>query len=791
MTAVAERLTRDDLLRLARSDRPWAFLGPGARALDLAPEDAALRFLVAANLGRVGLRSLAIEQLDRLGSDAAGHPDVIALRRALNGLPDDRIDPARRAAAARANLARLGARLFGEAPLPAWENVSAGVEVFAACDGNIVRRPVGAPLSGAIGLMDARGQAGATDLAPLRASPVPTLLEGFDPPWLFLELCRATAPNALGYAPTIDVVQASPFDLLDGLSLADMPELEQPRVRVWAGPDAGDRLGRAIDLAPDAAPPRACFVTAGIRSRVAPPIDAALRAAHARHESSIAEASARAVRAYAELARDGWRRRFDAGASGRAPMRLLVCSSLHSTYVQHAARDLADAARRAGHAAELVIEPDRWTRLSSLAYWRRFDAFRPDLVVLINYTRRDLRSAMPDGVPFVCWTQDPMPHLLDPAAGAAQGPLDFIAGHTFPELYDRFGFPPERALSFPLVASASKFHDGPIEPALRDRVACDIALITNHGETPAQLHDRLCREASGEPAVVALFGRLRPEIESIVARGLSTPVRACVEQACESAMRAAFPHAPPETLARIVRMYAFPLADRLLRHRAARWAADVCARRGWSFKIFGKGWEHAGDLARFHAGSLAHGEELRAAYASARLQLHISLGTMLHQRCIEIALSGGFPAAMLIGDACELTHTDARDALARHGVAREPDGSALLRTADHPELLRLTDQRRRLALAPRDDGDRFRIPAWQTDYLARNSFQVRDASDPWFFGEFDRACFWDQASLEALAERATDSEWRNAAIARFRDRARTLTHDAFLARLLAFIRDRV
>src|SRR4051812_16397801 len=94
----AQSLTRDDVLRLGQAGRPWEFLGVAARALDQAPGDQGLRFLVAANLARLGLGTLAREQLEALPREAMGHPDVAALAGAIGSLPSDVVTGASRVA---------------------------------------------------------------------------------------------------------------------------------------------------------------------------------------------------------------------------------------------------------------------------------------------------------------------------------------------------------------------------------------------------------------------------------------------------------------------------------------------------------------------------------------------------------------------------------------------------------------------------------------------------------------------------------------------------------------------
>ena len=99
------------------------------------------------------------------------------------------------------------------------------------------------------------------------------------------------------------------------------------------------------------------------------------------------------------------------------------------------------------------------------------------------------------------WVQDAMPHQLDRRVGEAMGELDFVAGNLRTELFWRFAYPQDRALDGPIVASGAKFHDGPVTDEQRSRLACDVAYVSHHSETPAAMHSRKLGEASTSPGL--------------------------------------------------------------------------------------------------------------------------------------------------------------------------------------------------------------------------------------------------------------------------------------------------
>ena len=121
----------------------------------------------------------------------------------------------------------------------------------------------------------------------------------------------------------------------------------------------------------------------------------------------------------------------------------------------YAMRDLLAGFERAGHRVRLVMEDDDHKQLTTISYLKLISEFEPELVVIINHGRDEYPHAIPANVPCVVWIQDKMKHLFEPDAGARMGELDFAVGAFRAECVQVCGYPAERFLFSPILASAA------------------------------------------------------------------------------------------------------------------------------------------------------------------------------------------------------------------------------------------------------------------------------------------------------------------------------------------------
>lgn len=787
-------ISRDELVRLARSAAPWDVLPLLVQAASACPGDTEIALLAVRALARLGLVTPARELLEAIPAGAGGAAELAA---SLPQGEPDALPASRRIVICRANVAALAARgVDVGAEVERWAAHAGGVRMFRATDGNVVRRSS----DGAwVRLRNEVGEAKRIrfDHRPGAAvgdpdAPPPQYIEGLDPPWAFQRIFEATPPGPDGYAPPITVVQAGVEELLDGLSLVDLRrELADPRVRLFVGADASARLLAHLRG-------RSSYAIRGehralptLRQAATPPVAETLATAVAEqareHERLVGRVEAR----YAGRDRAWWARRFGEAQVGGAPLRVLVPTCRYTTFVRHSAEDLVAALGAAGCDARLVIEPDDHTRLASLTYLRAFDEFEPDLVVLVNYTRAQFANAAPLNVPFVCWIQDAMAHLFDPRLGAAQGDLDFLAGNIFADLTAKFGYPAARTMLMPVVASARKFHPGPVADEARSRFACEIAYVGHQSETPEAMRDRLAlacgSNAAAKRAIAAMFG----PVQSLAHDAMRGPVHAGLTEIVRGALRAGGGGEPDDRLVSLLMTQAaLPLADRMIRHQTLAWAADAAERRGWRLRVFGRGWGKHPRFGRFAQGAIEHGDDLRACYQTACAHLHVSINALLHQRVLECALSGGLPLCRLHFDELYAARTRAWIDAFRRAQPSYYDaerGRECHPIADHPELMRFM----RLAQLMDQPTD---WAAWKDDAwgeAVRAGGPRDDQLLLWLLADASETTFRSAEELERRVERAVERpRWRENAGAMIRRRALDrLTHDVFARRLIGFVRE--
>lgn len=809
--APTSSLTRADLLTLGRSASPWNFIPLAYLGLKAAPQDLELRFLLAAAYTKIGLRTPAVEHLAIIQQALLDHAAVQSLVQVAEQLIADTICTEALKKVAMANLeATAGpARDCLKEVVASWASALASRQHFRTTSGDIVWRTSAGwsrllPSREAIAKLDVAKVIGpATAMAPT------CTIEGLDPPWALLRLHRELAPTSLGYQPMLQVVQASPEQALDGLMSADLRQvLSDPRVRLFIGPSAGSQLASHVErrtwAGVDACGPVLRMPTCD--PLVEPTPDAiqasALRAMSETTSKLVTINHARA----AALPEDHFARRLAQARSGGQPLRVLLITSRYTTFIQYAMADLARALGNANCEVRTLIEPDAHSVMSPLAYSQEIHDHPPELVILSNYLRAHLKSHLPPQIPFAMWLQDGMPHLMSETAGKSIGPRDMIFGNVPDLMFVRHRYPRWSALRHVTPANVAKFNTRPIDPVLRQRLTCDLAYVSHHGPSPAELHAQLASTSSDARVFEALFPLVLREAETALGSGPITPRLIGLTR---DLLEREFPDQLP-SLQAIVHSYVLPIADRHFRHQTLTWASELAAQHGWKLHIYGCGWDAHPTLARYAKGELAHGDALRAAYASASAHLQVSMHTVMHQRVFECALSGGFPLCRLQSDDLSfLQYRAAAETARAYALNRQPPDAVDEQTPpDHgyrwhgfsalgSDAGRAYSQmRNRLDIPLSGNPPMLWLHGAHVERISSNPEAPIDGSEFDFctlLGDPAAHLFHSRSQLESrINALLSDSEARAARIADLAARARAhATHDSLATKVLAHMQQQL
>lgn len=803
--APAGRVSRAQIVAMGRQGSPWEYVGMALAALRVAAEDHEIRFLLAAAYGRLGLRTAAIEQIERLPAEVQGDGNVMALRVAMEGLGGDRVGVDELVRTARKGVEAIRGREVGAIELgpffEEWVKRVAQREHFRTRGGDLVWRAPGdatgwGRFAGqremAAGLMLEHGGTGGRPGYP------PTyLVEGLDAPWVFARIYDATGRTADGHEAIVMLAQEDGVEFVEGLGQEDMSgRLGDARVRMFVGAGAGERVaafvGERVERGVRAVGPAITVPTTG--RRIAPTPAEIVAGAIERARGLNAELSGRVERMYAERTRAGWAERFAEARAGGEALRVMVTTSRYSTFLRHSAADLCAGLEEIGCRTRLFMEPDDHSLNEAAGDLRAMAEFGPDLVVVPNYLRGHLGGAYGVSVPMVAWVQDSMPHLMDARAGGSVGEMDFVVGNITEDMFQKYGYPRGRALGAPMAASVGKFHAGAVAEGAGARHECEIAYVSHHSETPEAMLRRRLAEVGNAPALTrALTGvleRLKVETERGIGEGPLMPrIRGMVMEELARAGVAT----EEAVLAQVMSVVAMPLADRLVRHRTLEWAAEMAREKGWRMNLYGRGWEGHPTLGSMARGELEHGEDLRACYQRARVHLHVSVHTAIHQRVFECAMSGGLAVCRLMAD--DLSHLEYLAGMkgARLGPPAVCDawrtaGTSAYRylgyrTAETEEGRRWVDLMERMGLGRPEF-------AWlngiHAERLARSAEEEIDGEGRSIWDLWPDAAavmFHDRGTMREVLTRAVeDSAWREEMSGAMGERAREKVSYAALAR---------
>ncbi len=493
--------------------------------------------------------------------------------------------------------------------------------IAAAADGiTLGTGSAGAVTPLACRLSPAAAAAAAAQLCPTAAYTDPVLVAGEDQGWLWDRLYRLPCRSHPGHRPPLFLAVADLERLWLLLHVHDWRDLmADPRVQLFAGPDAADHFGRS--LADDWAvqwPARWATVDAAVWP-AGVTMDTLFAAASAARSRSLQALVAAHAAAPPPLA-------------GR-PLRVLGFTSRYTTFLQHSMRDWLAAFAALGHVTRLQIERADHESDNTLLMAAASADFRPDLIVLIDHFRDEF-VGLPPGVPVVMWVQDRLPHIYTPAAGPRQGRLDYALGYGRLELTRRCGFPATRFLPAMVGVNEARFAADPLPPDVLAPHRCDVSFVS-HATAPAEQLVRAAMARATDPADRRVIDEVFQQLRAVYDAGDSIDsghlLRRLIDRTLLDRSHAGDP-------AGLLDLFQHGVNNALFRHQSIRWVAET----GVDLRLYGRGWDAHPEFARFARGVADNAADLRAIYQASTINLQVTPFGAVHQRLLDGLAAGGF-----------------------------------------------------------------------------------------------------------------------------------------------------
>jgi hypothetical protein len=787
------RSGRVSLRELHDRGEHYTLLNGALRLLAENPDSVEAAFFAFRSYTAIGLIGPATEMLEAGVGPLTSLSELAGMRGQLLAIPSGKVPWS----SLQQRFEKNAARLYHAHPElrrhdSAFREIPQRLDLFRTLDGNLQlsERLQGGRRRWLPDLADARRFAAGLKLPhdPKHLFCAPYVILGDRFGALFGRIFDGTRKMFLTFTPRIYLLEADPRVFGATLYAAESAdELCDERVSIFVGSDCADELGELLRQEGSRAIPDYIVQSPSSDQTPYDKLLDAIRAVVAERERKARATIASMEQHYTDLPADHWAGRFSSASRDR--FRILGLTSRFTTVLQHSMRDLKTAFEGLGHDCRILIEGNDHDLLPPTHTAESIDEYKPDLVFTIDHLRREYDRVIPKNVPFVCWIQDQLPHLVRADAGQSQGPLDFVIAPEVDPLVRKYDYPASQGLIWTMATNDRLYSSDPLPPEETAAYRCDFSFVSNQSQTPGELHRQRTETLGHDRGTGRLTHFLFDALSEQIARA---PEAACGTSATLinlAKRETGIAPATPEAEDALARVYLQPLTDLMFRQNALQWVADYCDRTGRTLHLYGNGWESHPRFAKYARGVAKNGRELRAIYQASKINLQITFYGAIHQRLLDGLAAGGFFLIRhcptdVIGDALR----QLLGGVDKYGFRPETN----YRREEVPELAAALTALADLYHEERP-GPIICLPAWKLEYYrsyAAGNFQ-RVAGT--VFDRYRDVAFASAEQLEQLAARYLDDEQERKAIAaNMHDTVvERFTYAALVKDLLGFIRDRL
>lgn len=332
------------------------------------------------------------------------------------------------------------------------------------------------------------------------------------------------------------------------------------------------------------------------------------------------------------------------GKGGR-PARALIVSSRFTTVLRHNAAEIVSSLRRQGWHAELLIEQEDHHRLNETEAARVLSTVRPDVVLVLNHHRNSL-PGVPPTVPFVCWVQDDLPHLISPDAARGLGPFDFCAGIWMHRYIQQWAYPRSACIPMPRLTA---MRDSPKDRADFDRPV--VCYVSNAGYDPRRVVDNFSKGLDPSLPMSRVFLGVCNELIALYENNESVAMSGTIAGMLKDhAAGLGINGVPLEAFEQQAELIQLHLNNPLFRQQGLGWAEQAADELGFELAIYGAEWGSHPRFARFAKGPVSYSDGLAKVLRGSVLNLRLEpYPPTSHQRLLDTMAAGGVILSRSLG----------------------------------------------------------------------------------------------------------------------------------------------
>lgn len=322
-------------------------------------------------------------------------------------------------------------------------------------------------------------------------------------------------------------------------------------------------------------------------------------------------------------------------------LRILFITCRFTTFVQYSVRDCIAACRELGIKCDLLIEKSDVHRILPSSIVGKIGEFKPNIIFQVDHFKWEY-DVLPDGIMYITWVQDPMPHIF--SCDSARGVLwsDFILAmtKTFCNHLVKLGYPKEKILHQPMPVNPAVYYKRDLSDIEKERYEADITCISHVGDPEGRLA-QFIMDHSGQiddPRVKQDFARFLKSAYDVTFEKIQKSEQVFSNEDYklvleEAAGKSGINYNITEDFAY---QFGFYVGNPVHRAIPLTWLAG----RGYLLKLWGNEWGSNSLLKRYAMGPAANGDELAKVLSCSKITLGLQHQTTMHPRALEAMACG-------------------------------------------------------------------------------------------------------------------------------------------------------